>query len=79
MYVEDATHRHPAVSDYITTSGKAAWNIPDLPKETPFRAITKVGVIDASTMGGGISMNFTSVGIRLTTVEQKQEALERGL
>ncbi len=68
-----------AVADYIAASSKAAWSVPDLPKGTPLRAITKVSVIGASTMGGGISMNFASVGIPVTIVEQKREALELGL
>jgi 3-hydroxyacyl-CoA dehydrogenase len=41
--------------------------------------IAKVGVIGAGTMGGGISMNFANVGIAVTIVEVKQEALDRGL
>ncbi len=67
------------VTDYISASRMAAWNVPDLPKDTPLRAIKKVGVIGAGMMGGGISMNFASVGIPVTLVEQKQEALDRGL
>lgn len=41
--------------------------------------IRKVGVIGAGTMGGGIAMNFASVGIPVTVVDTKQEALDRGL
>ncbi len=41
--------------------------------------IKKVGVIGAGTMGGGISMNFLSVGIPVTILEMKQEALDRGI
>ena len=39
----------------------------------------KVSVIGAGTMGGGISMNFATAGIPVTILEQKQEALDRGL
>ena len=38
-----------------------------------------VGIIGAGTMGGGIAMNFLNAGIPVTIVEQKKEALERGL
>jgi 3-hydroxyacyl-CoA dehydrogenase len=38
-----------------------------------------VGIIGAGTMGGGIAMNFLNVGISVTIVETKQEALDRGL
>jgi 3-hydroxyacyl-CoA dehydrogenase len=43
------------------------------------RDIQKVGVIGGGTMGGGISMNFATVGIPVTIVETKADALERGL
>ena len=42
------------------------------------RAVKKVGVIGAGTMGGGISMNFLSAGIPVTIVEMNQDALDRG-
>jgi 3-hydroxyacyl-CoA dehydrogenase len=35
--------------------------------------------VGAGTMGGGIAMNFANVGIPVTLVEAKQEALDRGL
>jgi 3-hydroxyacyl-CoA dehydrogenase len=53
--------------------------VPDLPKGMQTRAIRGVGVIGAGTMGGGISMNFLNVGIPVTLLEVKQEALERGV
>ena len=68
-----------AIADYIATSTIAACNVPDLSQDTPLRNITKVGVIGAGTMGGGISMNFTNVNIPVTIVEQQKEVLERGL
>lgn len=67
------------VSDYIAKAGREAWIIPDVPESTPRRVIKKVGVIGAGTMGGGISMNFASAGIPVVILEQKQEALDRGL
>ena len=68
-----------SVAKYIADSGQAAWNVPNLSAQTPLRAIKKVGIIGAGTMGGGISMNFANAGIPVTIVEQKQEALDRGL
>ncbi|MDD2058558.1 3-hydroxyacyl-CoA dehydrogenase NAD-binding domain-containing protein [Pseudomonas sp. GD03860] len=46
---------------------------------TPLRPITRVAVIGAGTMGGGIAMNFLNVGIPVTILELQPEALERGL
>lgn len=67
------------VSDYIAQAGREAWLVPDVPANTPRRKIAKVGVIGAGTMGGGISMNFASAGIPVLILEQKPEALDRGL
>ena len=58
---------------------RAASKIPDVPADTPLREIKAVGVIGAGTMGGGITMNFLNVGIPVTILETKQEALDKGL
>ena len=58
---------------------RAASKIADVPQGTPQRAISKVAVIGAGTMGGGISMNFLNAGIPVTMLETKQEALDRGV
>ncbi|MGR3530971.1 MAG: 3-hydroxyacyl-CoA dehydrogenase NAD-binding domain-containing protein, partial [Sulfitobacter sp.] len=60
-------------------AGKAAWQVPDLPDDTPLRDIKSVGIIGAGTMGGGIAMNFATAGIPVIIVETTQEALDRGL
>jgi 3-hydroxyacyl-CoA dehydrogenase len=58
---------------------RAAQKIPGLPKGTQPRAIRRVGVIGAGTMGGGISMNFLSAGLPVTIVETNEAALHRGV
>jgi 3-hydroxyacyl-CoA dehydrogenase len=58
---------------------RAASKIPDVPEDTPRRAIAKVAVIGAGTMGGGITMNFLNAGIPVVMLEMKQEALDRGV
>jgi 3-hydroxyacyl-CoA dehydrogenase len=50
-----------------------------VPADTPVKDVKKAAVIGAGTMGGGIAMNFANVGIPVTVVEVKQDALERGL
>ena len=67
------------VTQYIVQAGAAAWQVPQLGEGIQRRSILKVGVIGAGTMGGGISMNFATAGIDVTIVEQKPEALHRGL
>lgn len=66
-------------ADYIAAAGAKAWEVPGLPEGTPQREITRVGIIGAGTMGGGIAMNFATAGIPVTLVETSQEALDRGL
>ncbi len=58
---------------------RAASKIPDVPESTPVRAVGKVAVIGAGTMGGGIAMNFLNAGIPVVILEMKQEALDKGL
>jgi 3-hydroxyacyl-CoA dehydrogenase len=58
---------------------RAAGKIPGVPSDFTPRAVRKVGVLGAGTMGGGIAMNFANAGIPVTIVETSAEALERGL
>jgi 3-hydroxyacyl-CoA dehydrogenase len=53
--------------------------IPDVPEDTPVRAIKRAAVIGAGTMGGGITMSLVSAGIPTTLIEMKQDALDRGI
>ena len=64
---------------HIFMAERAASKIPDVPAETPLRAINSVAVIGAGTMGGGISMNFLNAGIPVVMLEMKQDALDRGV
>jgi 3-hydroxyacyl-CoA dehydrogenase len=65
--------RHAFVAERATTK------IPDVPADTPVRAVKKLAVIGAGTMGGGITMNFLNAGIPVVMLEMKQEALDRGI
>jgi 3-hydroxyacyl-CoA dehydrogenase len=53
--------------------------IPDVPEDTPVRAIKKAAVIGAGTMGGGITMNFANVGIPVSIMDTSDEAVKKGL
>ena len=64
---------------HIFGAERAALKLPDVPADTPLRAINQVAVIGAGTMGVGISMNFLNIGIPVTLLEMKQEAIERGV
>ncbi|MFC3106641.1 3-hydroxyacyl-CoA dehydrogenase NAD-binding domain-containing protein [Undibacterium arcticum] len=58
---------------------RIAGKVPDVPADTPTRAIVTAAVIGAGTMGGGIAMNFANAGIPVKILEMKQEALDKGL
>jgi 3-hydroxyacyl-CoA dehydrogenase len=79
LFIELVNGTQSQAQRYAFFAERQAAKIPDVPADTPTIPIKKVGVIGAGTMGGGISMNFANVGIPVTIVEMKQEALERGL
>jgi 3-hydroxyacyl-CoA dehydrogenase len=64
---------------YFFFAEREAAKIPDVPSDTAPKEVKKAAVIGAGTMGGGIAMNFANVGIPVTVVEVKQDALDRGL
>ena len=64
---------------HLFLAERAASKIPDVPSDTPQRAIQTVAVIGAGTMGGGIAMNFLNAGLPVKMLEMQQEALDRGI
>jgi 3-hydroxyacyl-CoA dehydrogenase len=58
---------------------RAAGKVAGLTDQTPQRKVSRVAVIGAGTMGGGIAMSFANAGFPVTVVEAKQEALDRGM
>ncbi|MDE2488105.1 MAG: enoyl-CoA hydratase/isomerase family protein [Alphaproteobacteria bacterium] len=79
LFMELMTGPQSAAQRYYFFAERQAQKIPDVPDDTPARPIKKVGVLGAGTMGGGIAMNFVNIGIPVTIVEVKQDALDRGL
>ena len=69
---ESAALRH------IFQAERAAARIAGVPEQTAGRAVNKVGVIGAGTMGGGITMALINAGLPVVLLETTQEALERG-
>uniref|UniRef100_UPI0035937EA6 3-hydroxyacyl-CoA dehydrogenase NAD-binding domain-containing protein n=1 Tax=Blastomonas sp. TaxID=1909299 RepID=UPI0035937EA6 len=68
-----------AAQRHIFFAERQASKIDGIAKDIALRTISKVGVIGAGTMGGGITMNFLSAGIPVTIVEQAEDALDRGV
>jgi 3-hydroxyacyl-CoA dehydrogenase len=69
----------PAALQYAFFAERQVNRIPDVPADTPQTPIDRVGVVGAGTMGGGIAMNFASLGLPVTVLETSREALDRGL
>src|SRR5688572_15685566 len=79
LFAELLTSPESKAQRYFFFAEREAAKIPDVPADTPPKEVKKAAVIGAGTMGGGIAMNFVNVGIPVTVVEVKQEALDRGL
>ncbi len=65
--------------DYVAKSVHTARTVTDIPSHIQARPVTKLGVIGAGTMGGGIAMNAANIGIPVTIIETSEDALQRGL
>jgi 3-hydroxyacyl-CoA dehydrogenase len=79
LFTEVLTGPQSAAQRYAFFAERQAAKVPDVPDDTAVIPVNKVGIIGAGTMGGGIAMNFINVGIPVTIVEVKQDALDRGL
>lgn len=64
---------------YAFFAERTARKIPGIDDSLKPRAVERVGVIGAGTMGGGIAMNFLNAGIPVTILEMAQDAIDRGL
>ncbi len=78
LFMELMSGAQAKAQQYFFFAERKAAKIEGVADDVKPRAIRKVGVIGAGTMGGGISMNFLSAGIPVTIVETTQEALDRG-
>jgi 3-hydroxyacyl-CoA dehydrogenase len=64
---------------HILMAERAAAKIDDIAHDTPRISVDRVGILGAGTMGGGIAMNFLSIGMPVTLVEREQATLDRGV
>jgi 3-hydroxyacyl-CoA dehydrogenase len=79
LFMELMTGVQSKAQRYLFFAEREAAKIPGLAADMALRPISKVGIIGAGTMGGGISMNFLSAGYPVTIVETNEKALERGV
>ena len=79
LFIQCAQNSQSKALQHVFFSERKAANVPNLDKSVTKRDIKSVAIIGAGTMGGGIAMNFLNVGIPVTLLEMKQEALDRGV
>jgi 3-hydroxyacyl-CoA dehydrogenase len=79
LFVECVSGEQSKAQRYAFFAEREAAKIPDMPAGTKPRAITRVAIIGAGTMGGGIAMCFANAGIPVTLIETTDEPLKRGL
>jgi 3-hydroxyacyl-CoA dehydrogenase len=79
LFIELVSSPESKALRHVFLAERAASKIPDVPEDTPTRAIRSAAVIGAGTMGGGIAMCFANAGIPVRVLEVKQEALDKGL
>lgn len=68
-----------AAQRYYFFAERQANKVPGIAKDIEKIPVKSVGIIGAGTMGGGIAMNFATVGIPVTITEPDQEPLDRGV
>lgn len=64
---------------HVFFAEREAGKIPGIDASTALRTVSKVAIIGAGTMGGGIAMNFANAGIPVILLEARGDALDRGL
>ena len=79
LFAEVLASSQSAAQRYYFFAERETGKIPDVLASTPVIDISRVAVIGAGTMGGGILMNFINIGVPVTLIEMNQAALDRGL
>jgi 3-hydroxyacyl-CoA dehydrogenase len=79
LFMQCMNNSQAKALQHVFFAERKAASVPNLDKDVKRRDIQRVAVIGAGTMGGGITMNFLNVGIPVTLLEMKQDALDRGI
>jgi 3-hydroxyacyl-CoA dehydrogenase len=79
LFLQCAQNGQSKALQHVFFAERKAANVPNLDKNVAKREVKSVAIIGAGTMGGGIAMNFLNVGIPVTLLEMKQDALDRGV
>jgi 3-hydroxyacyl-CoA dehydrogenase len=68
-----------AAQRYYFFAERDAAKVPGLGPDVQPRPFAKIGIVGAGLMGGGIAMNFASIGIPVIIADVTPSGLERGL
>ena len=79
LFQECANSAEARALQHLFFAERQARKVPGIGKHTPRRAIRKVAVLGAGTMGGGIAMNFVNAGIPTHILDLNADALKNGL
>jgi 3-hydroxyacyl-CoA dehydrogenase len=79
LFLQCAQNSQSKALQHVFFAERKAANVPNLDKNVAKRDIKSVAILGAGTMGGGIAMNFLNVGVPVTLLEMKQDALDRGV
>lgn len=78
FFIKLVTGEQSAAQRHLFFAERQAAKVEGVGKDVRPRQISRVAVIGAGTMGGGIAMSFINGGIPVTVLEMNQEALDRG-
>jgi 3-hydroxyacyl-CoA dehydrogenase len=73
------THDESSAARHLADAEREAANVAGIPDGVAPRKVSRVAVIGAGTMGGGIAMCFASAGIPTALIDVSAEAVDRGL
>ena len=77
-FLELASASESKALRYLHAAEREANNVPGIAKSVKPRVVSKVAVVGAGTMGGGIAMAFANAGFLVTMLETNDAALAHG-
>jgi 3-hydroxyacyl-CoA dehydrogenase len=79
LFVELVASDESRAQRHVFFAEREALKVPGVPSDLKPEPVKHAVIIGAGTMGGGIAMCFANVGIPVTIIETKQDALDRGM
>ncbi|CAN5815615.1 3-hydroxyacyl-CoA dehydrogenase NAD-binding domain-containing protein [soil metagenome] len=79
LFVECVGTDHAKALIHLFFAERAVSKVRGVPKGAVARPVSRVGVVGAGTMGGGIAMACANAGLDVTLKDSSQDALDAGL